>query len=216
MLELFLATRPPWPTSKNMKIHRFLQYATRVRNSRRKEQKKKNKTKTDSKKDPETLEKTAPARDQTSTTNHRKKASKIVQTTSPNGLFFELSARPFPQAPRRRQKTPPGGPKDAPRGPKGGPRVPQGPPGPPPGRPKIAQNATAPFGGKPLGPPGRPKRRPKGLRKPFWGDFSPPGPRFWSFVQLKTRRTQTKTRNQRKRSGTQRRAGGVLPTWFPN
>ena len=214
MPDLFLATRPPWPTSKNMKIHWFLQYATRVRNSRRKEQKKNNKTKTDSKR-PRNTGKTAPARHQTSTTNHRKRLPKSskqrLQTVSFSSSLLGRSRK----RPGDAQKHPRGGPKTRQEGPKAGQGSPRGLPDPPRGDPKLLRMQQRELEESLLGPRGAPRGAQKASGSHFGRILALPGPGFGVFFRLKTRQTQTKTRNQRKRSGTQRRAGGVLPTWLP-
>ena len=179
--------------------------------------------------DPKTLQKTSAGDAPNTDEQIAENGSKIVQKSTPNGLFFKLPAGPPPRAPRRRQKAPLGAPKDAPREPKDGPRAPQKAPGPPPGRPKMAQNATREFKVTPLGPPGRPKSRPRGLRRPFWGDFRPPGTWFCNFSGLLFRRslplflcdvrltprlgTPNKAQHPRNPRDSIRRAGGVIPTW---
>ena len=181
MPDLFLATRPPWPTSKNMKIHWFLQYATRVRNSRRKEQKKKNKTKTDSKKDPATLEKTAPARHQTSTTNHRKRLPKSskqrLQTVSFSSSLLGRSRK----RPGDAKKHPRGDPKTRQEDPKAGQGSPRGLPAPPRGDPTLLRMQQPDLEESLLGPRGAPRAAQEASGGHFGVIFALPGPGFATF-----------------------------------
>ena len=124
--------------------------------------------------DPKTLQKTSAGDAPNTDEQIAENGSKIVQKSTPNGLFFKLPAGPPPRAPRRRQKAPLGAPKDAPREPKDGPRAPQK----APGRLKMQQ---ADLESRLLGHRGAPRAAQEASGGHFGVIFALPGPGFPTF-----------------------------------
>ena len=173
-------------------------------------------------------------RDDKHTRKRERKTSDINQTMIEN--CYQNSSRRLPGTPwgpparklrpRTRPRTPlgpSGAPKtnfgSAPSAPRAPQRGQQGLRTPPPGRPKMLQNATDDFRGTPLGAPGRPQSRRRGFRKQFEHDFWPSRPLFFERSGLRFRSSQgtkpTTPLTTRKRIHPTRRAGGVIPEWFP-